>query len=91
MFTDIDYNTKMGKSLKMLEAYDKDNDVYVKITESDNLQLLKNIGIALWKNFNLSRKDNREPIDWLQISDSNTEQRICFLDEKDNKLFWMAS
>ena len=21
MFTDIDYNTKMGKSLKMLEAY----------------------------------------------------------------------
>ena len=75
---------------KMLEAYDKDNDVYIKIAESDDIKLLKDIGVALWKNFNLSRKDNREPIDWLQILDVQTEQRICFLDEKSNKMFWTA-
>lgn len=76
---------------KMLEAYDKDNDVYIKIAESNDIAELKHIGITLWKNFNLSRKDNREPIDWLQISDTQTEQRICFLDEEGDKIFWVAS
>lgn len=84
-------NAKNRNNVKMLEAYDKDNNVYIKIAKSDDIQLLKDIGITLWKNFTISRKDNHEPIDWLLISDVKTEQRICFLDEKDDKLFWISS
>lgn len=66
----------------VLEAYDKDNDVYVAIHESDSLDELKTLGKTLWSSFCLTRKDNDEPIDWLVISDKSTGNQVaCITDE----------
>lgn len=62
-----------------LEAYDKDNDVYVEILSLSDIETLKQLGCNLWEKLNLSRYDNNEPIDWLVISDTEDEHPICFL------------
>lgn len=62
-----------------LEAYDKDNDVYVEILALSDIEILKQLGCNLWERLNLSRYDNNEPIDWLVISDTEDEHPICFL------------
>ena len=68
-----------------LEAYDKDNDVYNNIMISADINLLKELGITILSNFNLSRRDNNEPIDWLIISTNDNETPICFLSDKSPK------
>lgn len=62
-----------------LEAYDKDNDVYVEILSLTDIEILKQLGCNLWERLNMSRYDNNEPIDWLIISETENEQPICFL------------
>lgn len=64
-----------------LEAYDKDNDVYSPILVSSDINLLKTLGTTLWTTFNLSRRDNNEPIDWLIISTNDDEKPVCFLSD----------
>lgn len=68
-----------------LEAYDKDNDVYNNIMISADINLLKELGITILSNFNLSRRNNNEPIDWLIISTNDNETPICFLSDKSSK------
>lgn len=62
-----------------LEAYDKDNDVYVEILTLSDIEILKQLGCNLWERLNLSRYGTNEPIDWLVISDTEDEHPICFL------------
>ena len=68
-----------------LEAYDKDNDIYNNIMVSADINLLKELGITILSNFNLSRRDNNEPIDWLIISTNDNEMPICFLSDESPK------
>lgn len=64
-----------------LEAYDKDNDVYFTLAESDDIDALKKIGQNIQSTMILTRKDNDEPIDWLVISDQNDKQLCCLTEE----------
>lgn len=63
-----------------LEAYDKDNDIYVLILTNDDLDLLQKLGLNLWNSFNLTATLNNEPIDWLMISTERDEKPVCYLD-----------
>lgn len=63
-----------------LEAYDKDNDIYTLILAHDDINLLKELGLNLWNNFNLTAMINHEPIDWLVISKEQDESPVCYLD-----------
>ena len=85
-----DYNNQTSKDepktkVYKLEAYDKDNDVYNNIMVSADINLLKELGITILSNFNLSRRDNNEPIDWLIISTNDNETPICFLSDESPK------
>ena len=68
-----------------LEAYDKDNGVYNDIMVSADINLLKELGTTILSNFNLSRRNNNEPIDWLIISTNDNETPICFLSDTSPK------
>lgn len=57
-----------------LVGYDKDNDVYETIIESDNLSYLIKVGTEIAKDESLYRvcEDGRkEPFDWFEIVNAN--------------------
>lgn len=69
----------MKDKIYKVEGYDKDNDVYVKYWEGKDLKVAKIVSEVL---NNIANKDElvrytsggqKEPIDWVQVSDENDE------------------
>lgn len=65
-----------------LVGYDKDNDVYETIVESNNISYLIKVGTEIAKEENLYRvcsDGSKEPFDWFEIVNANdTEYPNCY-------------
>lgn len=79
----------MKDKIYKVEGYDKDNDVYVKYWEGKDLEFAKVVSEVL---NNIANKDElvrytsdgqKEPIDWVQVSDENDE--IVFLNDNEER------
>lgn len=79
----------MKEKVYKVEGYDKDNDVYVKYWEGKDLEVAKVVGEVL---NNIANKDElvrytsdgqKEPIDWVQVSDENDE--LVFLSDNEER------
>lgn len=79
----------MKDKIYKVEGYDKDNDVYVKYWEGKDLETSKAIATVL---NNIANKDElvrytsdgqKEPIDWVQVSDENDE--LVFLNDNEER------
>ena len=63
----------------ILEAYDKDNDIYETLAEHKEIDTLKNI-INIIIEGTEPRMQNGEPADWFLISDNNTGNPLWYFD-----------
>lgn len=79
----------MKDKIYKVEGYDKDNDVYVKYWEGKDLEVAKVVSEVL---NNIANKDElvrytsdgqKEPIDWVQVSDENDE--LVFLNDNEER------
>lgn len=79
----------MKDKIYKVEGYDKDNDVYVKYWEGEDLEVAKVVSEVL---NNIANKDElvrytsdgqKEPIDWVQVSDENDE--LVFLSDNEER------
>lgn len=79
----------MKDKIYKVEGYDKDNDVYVKYWEGKDLEVAKVVSEVL---NNIANKDElvrytsdgqKEPIDWVQVSDENDE--LVFLSDNEER------
>jgi hypothetical protein len=79
----------MKDKIYKIEGYDKDNDVYVKYWEGKDLKVAKVVSEVL---NDIANKDElvrytsdgqKEPIDWVQMSDENDE--IVFLNDNEER------
>ena len=79
----------MKDKIYKVEGYDKDSDVYVKYWEGKDLETSKAIATVL---NNIANKDElvrytsngqKEPIDWVQVSDENDE--LVFLSDNEER------
>ena len=79
----------MKDKIYKVEGYDKDSDVYVKYWEGKDLEVAKVVSEVL---NNIANKDElvrytsngqKEPIDWVQVSDENDE--LVFLSDNEER------
>ena len=68
----------------ILEAYDKDHDIYETLAEHKEIDTLKNIVNIIMDGVE-PRMENGEPVDWFLITDNDTGTPIWYFDMYETK------
>lgn len=70
---------KEATTMYVLEAYDKDNDVYKTLAENKQIQPLKTV-VNILISGTEPRMENGEPVDWFLITNKRTETPLWYFD-----------